>query len=646
MRGAIVLVLLAACGDNNRIGPPEPTSPAGHGHSSSIAVSADGAEIYVVNPDLDSVSIIDAGTRSLAVEIPLGPRPAIDASGGFAPNVLPRALALSPDGATLFVTGMRAGALFAIDLASRQVRSTPVCSEPVGVAVSGDATHIFVACSQDSSVVAVAADAFAVDATIAVPAEPWTLGFAGDGTLLATHLLGPGVTAIDPDAAIAIATYKIPDMPARPPGSEDARLAHGQVRGIYDVIARPHSHELWAPHLLLGTDTPQPDLDFETTVFPAVSILLDDGTFRLSISIDVADIPGTDGAIADIVSGPHALAFTSDGAFAIVVDTNSEDLLLLDANTEREAALLRPLPGHMPEGIAIAPDNTVAYVDQRNTGDVAVIALTRTSDALALAVDGAPIPRFANDPMPPDMRLGQHLFYSANSDEFPITTNHWVACASCHIEGRSDAVTWKFEQGPRDTPTNAGGLLGTGFLFRTADRNRVQDYWRTINVEQGGTFDATIESTLLDAIAHYVNFGIPAPKPPTTDPALVAAGKAIFERADVGCSMCHAGPHFTDSAAGNPSLDLAGVVMLHDVGTCNTTDFPDVAHTDILGDAREACRFDTPSLVGVAATPPYLHDGRAATLRDVLEITRGRMGDISSLSESDLVALVEYLRSL
>ncbi len=90
--------------------------------------------------------------------------------------------------------------------------------------------------------------------------------------------------------------------------------------------------------------------------------------------------------------------------------------------------------------------------------------------------------------MPAQLRLGQKLFYSANSDDVPLTQNHWVACATCHLEGRSDAVTWHFAQGPRDTPSNAGGLLDTGFLFRTADRTQVQDYWKTINVEQGGHF--------------------------------------------------------------------------------------------------------------------------------------------------------------
>src|SRR4029079_3215252 len=127
-------------------------------------------------------------------------------------------------------------------------------------------------------------------------------------------------------------------------------------------------------------------------------------------------------------------------------------------------------------------------VDLRNSASVAIVRVDRSDDGIALSVDGPAIPRLSDDPMPAELRLGQHLFYSANSDEYPVTTNHWVACASCHLEGRSDAVTWRFTQGPRDTPSNAGGLLDTGFLFRTADRTRVEDYWRTINVEQGGHF--------------------------------------------------------------------------------------------------------------------------------------------------------------
>src|SRR6202012_5751001 len=122
------------------------------------------------------------------------------------------------------------------------------------------------------------------------------------------------------------------------------------------------------------------------------------------------------------------------------------------------------------------------------------------------------------DSMPAQLRLGQLLFYSANSDQYPLTQNHWVACASCHLEGRSDGVTWRFAQGPRDTPSNAGGMLGTGFLFRTADRNQVQDYWLTIDTEQGGNFHLSgPPQPLLDALAAFVNDALGVPVPPSTD---------------------------------------------------------------------------------------------------------------------------------
>jgi hypothetical protein len=503
---------------------------------------------------------------------------------------------------------------------------------------------VFVACTQDATVVAVAAGRLEVTARVAVSAAPWGLGWSpSDGSLVVTHFFGRGLTAIDPGSAPAVrATWALPDTASR----GDPRLAHGQVRGVYDVAARPGSDQLWLAHLLLGTDTAQPALDFQSTVFPAVSILHADGRAQATLSIDAQDVPGIDGAFGDIVSGPHAVAFTPDGAYALVLDANSEDVLAIDARAGIEAALLRPLPGHLPEGIAVAPDGLVAYIDERNTGDVAVVRLDRTA-GLALVVDGAPIPRFAADPMPAALRLGQHLFYSANSDEYPVTQNHWVACASCHLEGRSDAVTWRFVQGPRDTPSNAGGMLDTGFLFRSAARAGVQDYWPTINDEQGGDFDPDVSAPLLDALAAYVNFAIPLPVPPTTDPALVARGRAIFERADVGCATCHSGPRFTDSGQGNTSLELDGEIRLHDVGTCVTGGlWPDLPSADIAGHPRTACDLDTPALSGLASSPPYLHDGSAPTLRDVLERTRGRMGDISSLSPADVDALVEYLRSL
>ncbi len=108
----------------------------------------------------------------------------------------------------------------------------------------------------------------------------------------------------------------------------------------------------------------------------------------------------------------------------------------------------------------------------------------------------------------------------------------------------------------------------------------------------------------------------------------------------------------TDSGQGNPTLDLSGPILLHDVGTCVTSGpWPDVAHDDVTGAPRAACAFDTPALRGLSDSAPYLHDGSAPTLDDVIPImllatapscTTPR----TALSPADRGALVEYLRSL
>ncbi|MBS2023457.1 MAG: c-type cytochrome, partial [Deltaproteobacteria bacterium] len=220
-------------------------------------------------------------------------------------------------------------------------------------------------------------------------------------------------------------------------------------------------------------------------------------------------------------------------------------------------------------------------------------------------------------------------------------------CATCHLEGQSDAVTWRFKQGPRDTPSNAGGPINTGFLFRQAVRNDVVQYDETVRVEQGGNYHRNNAAQLpdLQALAAFTNFAIPLPQNPfrSKDGTLTSAqqsGKALFSSR---CASCHSGDWYTDSGAGNATLDLAGTVTLHDIGTCVSTGaFPDKIATDVAGHARTACDFDTPTLRGVFATPPYFHDGSAPTLEDAILRVPGT-SDLSDQQRSDLVAFLKTL---
>ncbi|HEY6079727.1 MAG TPA: hypothetical protein VIW29_13020, partial [Polyangiaceae bacterium] len=87
------------------------------------------------------------------------------------------------------------------------------------------------------------------------------------------------------------------------------------------------------------------------------------------------------------------------------------------------------------------------------------------------------------------------------------------------------------------------------------------------------------------------------------------------------------------------STDSAGG-KLHDVGT--------VQASSGMRAGEPLFGIDTPTLNGVWETAPYLHDGSAPTLRDVLTTANpeDRHAFTSALSEEELNQLVSYVQQL
>lgn len=129
-----------------------------------------------------------------------------------------------------------------------------------------------------------------------------------------------------------------------------------------------------------------------------------------------------------------------------------------------------------------------------------------------------------------------------------------------------------------------------------------------------GSFGPAPWETDANAVAAYVDFIRDVSPPVVASAPEVALGRALFERADVGCANCHSGPRHTDGQR----YDMLG-----------------------LGNAK------TRSLAGVAATPPYFHDGSVERLEDTFRNPRDATGAHNrGLSEEETRLLVEYLRSL
>ncbi len=215
--------------------------------------------------------------------------------------------------------------------------------------------------------------------------------------------------------------------------------------------------------------------------------------------------------------------------------------------------------------------------------------------------------------LPPDVERGRRLFYSAIDREVTSRTGG-VSCATCHFDGRDDGLTWTFEEdGAKvrlQTPSLAGRVSETAPLTWRDDVGSVaEEALLTSTLRMGGKGPDDAD---LFAIQAFVD-AIRLPILPEQDDALVAEGAAIFAREDVGCATCHSGYRLTDGQ----HHEVAGLVS------------------------------NTPSLNGVAATAPYLHDGSFGTLDELLDWTSaGAMGDTSMLSERERGALEAYLRSL
>src|SRR5690606_32063529 len=137
----------------------------------------------------------------------------------------------------------------------------------------------------------------------------------------------------------------------------------------------------------------------------------------------------------------------------------------------------------------------------------------------------------------------------------------------------------------------------------------------------------------LDALAAYVTSLDKIPRSPfrNSDGSLTeaaVAGEQIFT--DLGCDSCHSGDDYTNSIDG----------VAYDVGTMTELSGGRLGG-DLLG-------LDTPTLLGIWQTAPYLHDGSAETLLDVLT-TRNQddlHGVTSTLSELELQQLVAYLEQV
>jgi mono/diheme cytochrome c family protein len=207
------------------------------------------------------------------------------------------------------------------------------------------------------------------------------------------------------------------------------------------------------------------------------------------------------------------------------------------------------------------------------------------------------------------IELGGESRFDSGHEIFHRATDSLLSCASCHPEGMDDGHVWKFaELGKRRTQSLEIGIEGTAPFHWDGDFDDLDGLMSEVLAHRMGGLR---QSSQRQASFEQWLFAQERPKAAAHrgDPALADAGAVLF--ADYGCAKCHSG----DKLGGANFETFAGQ------------------------------RLQVPSLRRAALRPPFMHDGRAATLEAaVVDMLEGTVqGDVPA---ADVEAITAYVRTL
>lgn len=251
-----------------------------------------------------------------------------------------------------------------------------------------------------------------------------------------------------------------------------------------------------------------------------------------------------------------------------------------------------------------------------------------------------------------ELALGRALFHDAAN---PRLSQRGMSCSNCHVDGREDGLVWEQNATLRQTPMLAGGRLAetAPYNWQGSAHSLEENITQTVQQRLSGAGLTELE---LAALSRYVREGLrPVARPAARDLQLVERGREVFSSAQTGCVSCHPADFaFTDGEA-------------HDVKSVSTEERASFEQTHGVPSQLEGfskrmsramqipvlprvprvpTRFDTPALAFLSLTAPYLHDGSARTLGDLVEHNSDKMGTTSQLTPREKEALVAYLESL
>ena len=295
-----------------------------------------------------------------------------------------------------------------------------------------------------------------------------------------------------------------------------------------------------------------------------------------------------------------------------------------------------------------------------------------TTSQQRVSVEAEPI-----SPLPPTVpldnrkvELGRRLFHDAR-----LSSDGTVSCASCHklSGGGVDRLVRSRGIGGKEGGINAPTVFNSGFNFRQFWNGRVETLEEQVDgpLQHPAEMDATWPqaiATIAKDQAYRSEFtaiyrdGI---QPHNVRDAIATFERSLvtpnsrfdrFLRGDrtalseeeregyrlfkqMGCASCHQGMNI-----GGNIYQKLGVMEDYFTAQGNISE-ADLGRFSITKRDEDRNVFKVPTLRNIALTPPYLHDGSAKTLEDVVRVmARYQLGE--QINADDLKKIVAFLHAL
>ncbi|OZG70391.1 hypothetical protein BTA51_26490 [Hahella sp. CCB-MM4] len=580
--------VIAVNEDNNSVSAMSATSPFDKewivdvGERPRTLAEAPNGDIWVVNQDSSSITILDPEQGSIRGEIAL-PRAS-----------QPYGIVFSPDQTAALVTLQATGELLKLDPSSHRI----IDRADVGLHARG------IAVDYNSGYALVTRFVSPQDHAEVVKVDINNMGYAD-----------PIILAKDTE------TFDGPDR------------SRGIPNYLNSVTIAPDGRTAWVPSNKANVDrgayNEDQDLTFETTVRAIVSQI--DLQTGLEVRQKQLDF--------DNRAQPKSVVFSALGDYVYVAMEGQNSVEVRDAYTNNRVNEIVTV-GDAPRGLVRAGDFLFVHGFLSRTITVFDVSDLELGDSQITRLKE--FPTVANEKLNSRVLAGKKIFYNAVDPR--MSSDGYLSCASCHTGGDSDGRVWDFTQrgeGLRNSISLLGRRgMGNGNVHWTANFDEIQDFENDIRSGFGGVgflSDAEFNETSdplgnpkaglnsdLDNLAFYVSSLNKYPRSPyrNQDGSLTSEaqrGKQLFS--SKGCQSCHSGPFYTDNS-------------FHDVGTI------EASSGSRRGGNLDA--IETPTLIGLAGSAPYFHNGQAETLDQVL-LTGSEHTVTDAVDRARLVAFLEQI---